>query len=245
MAKHIATLTPGAGRGPGHVNPEAPTLLTRQFGLGGLKGRYAIDRGRLIRFVDPFTGVLLWHGDPLQYENWLLRRFDPSIATLDARRLEWSALHHGQLLTTRPSLHWAEPGVPGTLEIVVRAGHQPNARTLHTLDIVARAHGMKPSARTTAQIRSNTALLDTLDVARQRMVIHAQAVRDPALSQLVLDALIQASTPGQLLARLLAVRAATTACEVQALVFWLRQLRQVEVTLKGGRYDEDTVIQRL
>jgi hypothetical protein len=215
------------------------------LGFGGIRARYRKFPGRVLRLVDPFSIALVHFGSPLQYENWLLRRFEPSVVFLDHRRDEWSVLHRGKLLKVHPHLHWAGPAMKGCLEMVAEAGKELAPRSLETLDIVARAHGFLPSVRTTHQIRAQPALLDLLDRARQLVTLHMRDVHGGALRQLVQSRLRNCGQirRGDLLAELGADVDEAVAPAVDAVLFLLRQTADVRFDLEGGCYGNHTVIE--
>lgn len=243
---HTAFDLPAQGRlrrGRGQ-NPD-PNLDQVNLGFGGIRARYRKFPGRVLRLVDPFSAELVHFGSPLQYENWLLRRFDPSVVFLDHRRDEWSVLHRGKLLMVHPHLHWAGWAMKGCLEMVAEPGKELKARSLETLDIVARAHGLVPSARTTNQVRAQPDLLDFLDRTRQLVTLHLREVHSGGLGNRVLSQL-RGGRPkrrGDLLVELGADVDETLAPAVDAVLFWLRQTAAVRFDLEGGRYGNHTVIE--
>ncbi len=146
----ISSSTPAprpAGELPGALCQGVPSFDGTKFGFAGIRARYRDRPGRRLRFLDPFNAELVDFGSPLFYENWLLRRFDPSIVFLDASEDAFEVLHHGRQLSVKPQLHWAGWSRRGTLELVADAGREIPTERAAGAAIVARAHGLSLSLR--------------------------------------------------------------------------------------------------
>jgi hypothetical protein len=232
-------------RSHGRTQQPDPNMDEVNLGFGGIRARYRKFPGRVLRLVDPFSIQLVHFASPLQYENWLLRRFEPSVLFLDHRREEWSVLHHGKLLKVHPHLHWGGPAMKGCLELVAHAGKEFAPRSLEALDIVARAHGCVPSVRTTDQIRAQPALLDFLDRTRQVLTLHMREAHNGALRQSVLAQLRNCrQTPRADLVKEFGAEADEAAAPaIDAVLFLLRQTAMVRFDLEGGCYGNHTIIE--
>ena len=215
-----------------------------KFGFSAIRERYKESRGRMLRCIDPFSLETLVFSSPLQYENWLDRRFNPSIVYVDSSRDSWEVLHHGQQLSIEPHLCWAGWSNIGVLELVVEPGRQATYAAVETLETIARAHHMKPSVRMALDIRRDTKRLNLLDRIRQTLVNHSDVVRDDLIRDYVLHAL--KSKPvvsrGDLMSACVGGRYDLTRDAADAVLFWLRQVNGVQFEIAEGRYDDLTAI---
>jgi hypothetical protein len=236
-----ATKLTRALRKAGVLQDAVPSFDTANFGFRGIRARYRDKPGRLLRSVDPFAGELVEFSSPLQYENWLLRRFDPSIIYLDSSHDSWEVLHGGDQLAIRPDLHWAGWSDRGFLEIVEEPGRKVSNAVLDSLAIIANAHGLKPLVRVAAQVRADPDLLDFLDRTRQNLVLFMREIRDTGLRKSVLTAVGQgpSTTRADVVADLAGRIDEST---IDAVLFWLRQSGVVHFDITGGVYDDRTAI---
>ena len=53
--------------------------IVEDYKWGGLSRRYKFHHGGAYRAIDPVDGGRVSFGRPVLFDNWLLRRFDPSI----------------------------------------------------------------------------------------------------------------------------------------------------------------------
>ena len=211
-----------------------------RFGFRSIRARYRDKPGRLLRAIDPFAGELVEFSTPLQYENWLLRRFDPSVIYIDPSRDSWEVLHCGEQLSIKPHLHWAGWVDKGFLEIVEEPGRKVSNAVLDALAIIARAHGLAPLVRVASEVRADPELLDFLDRARQNLVFYMHEIRDTGLRRSVLAI---ARRPGATRADVVtAMSRYLNEQAVDAVLFWLRQSGTVHFEIKGGRYDDRTAV---
>lgn len=229
-------------RKPGSIEHFPASFDDTRFGFKGIQSRFRDKPGRLIRAIDPFSCELVEFSTPLQYENWLLRRFDPRVIYLDPSRDEWDVLHHGQQLEVKPHLHWAGWSDKGFLELVAEPGRDVSNAMLDTLEIVARAHGLTPVIRVAADIRSQPKLLDFLDRTRQMLMMHIYEMRDAAVRKSVFSYVSGQPqvTRGEVLA--VCAEQGTTELAVDCVLFWLRQTGALHFDVTGGRYDDRTLI---
>lgn len=226
------------------IDFDAPPPSPGRFGFGGAKDRYRNHPGRVIRCVDPFSGVVEAFSSPIRYENWLLRRFDPAIVYLNASGDEWSILRRGELLSLSPPLVWAPMSKRGTLELVAEAGRDVPASLSRRLEIVAEAHHMGACIRHGDEVRRSPALLDLLDRVRQLLALHRRDLESEPWRERVLEHVHAARicTRAELIAD---VQSRFTDCPVQLLdaaLFSLRQYLQISFDLEGGVYGAATVI---
>ena len=230
--------------GTGRVRHSVPSFDGVKFGFSGIRARFRDKPGRLLRCIDPFSCEPVEFASPIQYENWLLRRFDPSIVYLNATQDRWEALHRGRLLAVKPHLHWARSSGANHLEIVAVPGKDVSTAILDALQIVAHSHGLKPGIRTATEIRKEPVLLDFLDRTRQRLVLHMREMRDVGVRNSIL-ATFRARLElrrGDVLSECVAAPARIEAEIVDSALFWLRQTRALQFDFEGGRYDDQTVI---
>jgi hypothetical protein len=227
-------------RTSGALKETVPSFDDAKFGFRSIRARYHDKPGRLLRAIDPFAGELVEFSAPLQYENWLLRRFDPSVIYIDPSHDSWEVLHCGEQLSIRPHLHWAGWSDKGFLEIVEEPGRKVSNPVLDSLAIIANAHGLKPLVRVAAQVRTDPELLDFLDRTRQTLVHYMHEIRDTGLRRSVLAA---ASRPDATRADVVAaLHRYMNEQAVDAVLFWLRQTGAVHFDIKGGRYDDRTAV---
>lgn len=239
----VAGQWPGSSvRGPLRETPR--NFDDVKFGFSGIRARYREHPGRMLRNIDPFSLETIVFATPLQYENWLDRRFDPAIVYVDPSRDSWEVIHHGQLLTVCPHLHWAGWSDKGVLEMVVEPGREGSYEVLETAEIVAKAHGMKASLRLATEVRRDPARLDLLDRIRQLLVVHADVVRNQWARSYVLRALKdeRLSSRGAVMSACIGAPHHLSREAVDAMLFWLRRLGSIHFEIVGGRYDDRTAI---
>ena len=239
----VAAAWPGASvRGP--LKAETRSFDDVKFGFAGIRARYRENPGRMLRCIDPFSLEPVVFATPLQYENWLDRRFDGSIVYVDPSRDDWEVLHHGQQLSVSPHLHWAGWSDKGVLEMVIEPGRESSYQAIETLETVARAHGLKSSVRLAVDIRRDPKLLDLLDRVRQKLVCHMDVVRDASVRGYVLDAVKneQVSCRGDVMSTCIGRPHDLSRDSVDAVLFWLRRVGAVQFDIVEGRYDDRTAI---
>ena len=220
------------------------TFDTVRFGFTSVRARYRDNPGRMLRCIDPFSLEKLIFSTPLQYENWLLRRFDPAVIYLNSSRDSWEVLHHGHLLAIKPHLHWAGWSDRGVLEIVVEPGQEALFSSAEKLEIIARTYHMRASLRLAAEVRSAPKLLDLLNRMRQRLVFHADIVRNASVTEHVLQAVKSAPvvTRGDVMSACMGSAYDLTRDGVDAVLFWLRRVSGVQFDIEEGGYDDRTTI---
>lgn len=216
------------------------------FGFGGAKARYRNHPGRVIRCVDPFTGAIEAFKTPLQYENWLLRRFDPQVIYIDASGDEWSILSTGSLLSIKPHLVWARQGERGCLEMVCEPGRDISQRDKDVHQQIARAHRMDASIRHADQIRESLPMLELLDRMRQVMALHYNDLRNEPWTARLAEHVesLGPCTRADLVCDFTTRFAGCSAQLVDAALFWLRQYQHIFFDIEGGAYGDATIISR-
>jgi hypothetical protein len=235
-----ATKPARQARFTGALKDTIPSFDDAKFGFRSIRARYHDNPGRRLRAIDPFAGQLVEFSTPLQHENWLLRRFDPSVIYIDPSHDSWEVLHLGEQLSIRPDLHWAGWADKGFLEIVEEPGRKVSNAVLDALAIIANAHGLKPMVRVAAEVRADPELLDFLSRMRQRLVHYMREIRDTGLRRSVLAA---AGRPGATRADVVAALGKyVNEDAVDAVLFWLRQTGAVHFDINGGRYDDRTAV---
>jgi hypothetical protein len=229
-------------RGP--LESENKTFDDIRFGFKSIRERYRENPGRMLRCIDPFSLDQLVFSTPLQYENWTLRTFDPSIVYVDSSRDTWDVLHHGQILSVEPHLHWAGWTDHGVLELVAEPGREAMYAAAEKLEIIARAYHMRASLRLAADVRSDPPLLNLLDRMRQCLVVHKDIVRDNGVIRYVMRAIKAAPvvTRGDLMSECVGRPHDLTRDGVDAVLFWLRRISGVLFDIEGGVYDDRTAI---
>src|SRR5690606_12778557 len=105
----------GKGRMPGDQ-------VDIKFGFRSINDRYTRSNGGVGRCLDPFNLKVLDLKAPLLYENWLLRRFDRGVTSVEVNPSGWTALHQGELVVVKPHLHWIGTDGRGRLELVATRG---------------------------------------------------------------------------------------------------------------------------
>jgi len=215
-----------------------------KFGFSSIRARYRDNPGRMLRCIDPFSCEALVFGSPTQYENWLIRRFDPLVVYVDSSRDRWEVLNHGQQLSISPHLHWAGWTDRGVLEMVIEPGREVSSAVVEAVTVVARAHGLTASLRLAADIRSDPDLLNLLDRMRQKLVCHIDIVRDASVRGQVLAAVSAKPncTRGDLIAGCSDSDPGLSPDAIDAVIFWLRRIGAVHFDFVGGRYDDRTTI---
>lgn len=226
--------------------PAADTTprLEKLFGFGGAKARYRNHPGRVIRCIDPFTGSIEAFKSPLKYENWLLRRFDPTVAYLNTSADEWSVLQIGTLLTIKPHLVWARLGERGTLETVVEPGRGQSHADVAAHRVVAEKHQMRAAFRTVEQVRESRPMLELLDRIRQTMALHYVDLREEPWTARIAEHVgaTRRCTRQDVVTEFTGLFGACSPQLVDAALFWLRQYQHVFFDIEGGAYGNATVI---
>jgi hypothetical protein len=234
---------PGASvRGP--LKTDTRSFDNVKFGFAGIRARYRENPGRMLRCIDPFSLEPVVFATPLQYENWLDRRFDQSIVYVDPSRDAWRVLHHGRQLSVSPHLHWAGWSDKGVLEIVIEPGREASRQAIETVDVIARAHGLKSSLRLAIDIRRDPKLLDLLDRVRQKLVCHMDLVRDASVRNYVLDAIKneQVRCVGDVMSTRIGGPYDLCRDGIDTVLFWLRRVGAVQFDIVEGRYGDRTTV---
>lgn len=155
------------------------------FGMGGLKGRFAGGKMKRIGRNDPFAQKPVVLRFEVEYHNWLLRRLDPDVIDLAGAQEPWSAMHRGKIVAVQPSLHISWRDRPASLDFVISPNRRPSPRLLEDIQVIGRAHGVDTCIRSSADIHADPQVLCRYEWLLQRVCVFAKSNQLPrTLSQL-------------------------------------------------------------
>jgi len=144
------------------------------FSAGGLRGRFKQGNKPLWVGYDPFDDVEVRFRSEVCLSNWLLRRFDSDVTRIDHAPQALSALHHGKLVTCTPSLVlWWRAETP-SFEVVVPRSSKRTIRDFVDLEVVAHAHGARPSIRIARDIDEVPELIPRFHRHLQLVIQHLE-----------------------------------------------------------------------
>lgn len=139
--------------------------------FGGLRKRYKAFPNGMVEALDPVSADIVAFKTELQYDNWLLRRFDPAIQDLDIRPKRLAQMRNGKRTESQPALAFRNEKGPRIVEWVVAKGSVEPC-DLEAVVPFEKSHRVKVSVRARDTIRGNQVLLANLDHVRQTLAMH-------------------------------------------------------------------------
>jgi hypothetical protein len=150
----------------------------RDTRFGGLKKRYAANRFKLLRTVDPFGVLNVEFKSPLHLDNWLLRIFTPCVISCDAAFQGLKFIEAGKSRIVKADLLTTVKDEIQIVDLVVKGSPNQPPDVWYQLEQVATAFGVVPKLRLEDEIRSNPILLQNLDRWCQHRLCHTVVDRD-------------------------------------------------------------------
>lgn len=147
-------------------------LAMRDTRYGGLNKRYAANRLKLIRTVDPFATISAEFRTPLHFDNWLLRTFMPGVVDCDSSFKGLQYIAAGKVRTVKADLMTTFVDGVSIVDLVVPISGDPNPPAWPELQAVATSFNIVPVLRLEAEIRRNPILLKNLDRWCQHRLCH-------------------------------------------------------------------------
>lgn len=217
------------------------------FGMGGLRGRFAKGKNKRIARYDPFGRTPVVFRTEVTYANWLLRRLDPDVIDVDGCEAPWSALHRGKNVTVHPSLHISWRGRPASLDFVMEPNTKASPRLIEDIQVIGRAHGVDTDIRSSTDVHANPQLLERYEWLLQRVCLYARG-KELSGTQVHLNRLLAGTrlwTRAQVIA---AVRHGNPHIDVgliDAALMMLRNAGKVRIDLVSSEYCDGSSIKSI